>query len=573
MLIPSIYINLEDDVTKIITRLNREKSGQVILVCPKRCFLFSDSINLRLLKKNTDLIKKEVFILTMDERGQQYAQEAGFKLRFLPKQQPARSISDIQQGRAADSVSEIEPGSGNQTVPEIKESTPVASDAILEVPTVPVVVETKRNPVKSPPVRRPQISMSKDPSSVSVSDTLYPEMESASAVGAKIKSEKRLGRVIVGLVVVSVLLILAVLFVVLPKAEVVVYAKSEPVSRDFKISMSFTASTTDVDHLLIPAQKVVLTLDSQDQFQSQGKKPVGSKAGGNVVLYNFTTLPINLKSSTTSFILGTKTYVLVPELVQVKPTKYKTGTKEIDPASLGAPVEIEATQGGDEYNVPEGTRLEITNKVFGSKPQFLFAKTSEALTGGNSRYVSVVTDQDLNNSQAQLSQSLIAQVRQGLAQDGLILPDGGFAVETIQFSADKPVGTESPVFSATLKGKVTGLAFSESDLKKLVQNRVKQNISTEKPTDIQTKTLQYKLETAPDFNNGIGTLLVHFDGGIVYKLSLDDLPKALAGKNRDQVNDIIKSKPEIDHADITLAPSWQTSFPYFPKKIHVTVGK
>jgi ABC-type transport system involved in Fe-S cluster assembly fused permease/ATPase subunit len=59
MAIPSIYINLEDDVSKIITRLKAQSARQVVLVCPKRCFLFNDSINLRLLKKQVDLLGKD----------------------------------------------------------------------------------------------------------------------------------------------------------------------------------------------------------------------------------------------------------------------------------------------------------------------------------------------------------------------------------------------------------------------------------------------------------------------------------------------------------------------------------
>ena len=99
MSIPSVYINLEDDVSKVATRLKHNQAAQVILVCPKRCFLFSDSINLKLLKKQVDLLGKEVFILTMDERGQAYAKEAGFKLKFLPKSGGSQAFSDVKLGK------------------------------------------------------------------------------------------------------------------------------------------------------------------------------------------------------------------------------------------------------------------------------------------------------------------------------------------------------------------------------------------------------------------------------------------------------------------------------------------
>jgi hypothetical protein len=37
-MIPSIYINLEDDVPKVIARIKKEKNSSLVLVCPKRCF-------------------------------------------------------------------------------------------------------------------------------------------------------------------------------------------------------------------------------------------------------------------------------------------------------------------------------------------------------------------------------------------------------------------------------------------------------------------------------------------------------------------------------------------------------
>ncbi len=81
----TLYFNLEDDIKKIAEKIRHEKVADLVLVFPKKSYLFSDGVNLKLLKKQTDLLSKEVYILTMDERGQTYAKEAGFGLKFLPK--------------------------------------------------------------------------------------------------------------------------------------------------------------------------------------------------------------------------------------------------------------------------------------------------------------------------------------------------------------------------------------------------------------------------------------------------------------------------------------------------------
>lgn len=104
---PSVYINLEDGVAAIAARIKRQRSEQVVLVCPKHCLLFSDPINLKLLRTEIDLAGKEVFILTMDEKGQKYAREAGFGLRQVPGAAKVATMSDIKSPEK--SVSSVTP--------------------------------------------------------------------------------------------------------------------------------------------------------------------------------------------------------------------------------------------------------------------------------------------------------------------------------------------------------------------------------------------------------------------------------------------------------------------------------
>src|SRR6266404_5373882 len=96
MAIPSIYLNLEDDISRIVPRLSHQTSREIILVCPKRCVLFSDPENLKKLKAYGDSLGKRIFILTMDERGQAYARAAGLGLRTLPKTRPQSAWSDVR---------------------------------------------------------------------------------------------------------------------------------------------------------------------------------------------------------------------------------------------------------------------------------------------------------------------------------------------------------------------------------------------------------------------------------------------------------------------------------------------
>jgi len=565
---PSIYLNLEDDVSRIVARIKREKADKVVLVCPKRCFLFNDSINLRLLKKQVDLLKKEVFILTMDERGQIYAKEAGFQLRYLPKSSPSKTFSDIR-------VAKETKRDNQQTEEKEEKSHGALSSTVQEIKNIAKLwgkypeVEKRKN--KAGGVGRPQEAVPQlnhaAPPMVKVTDTIFLERQ-LKRVESK-KPRLRYHKLATGLVVISLLLILSVMFIILPKATVVVYPRTEPITRDIELSMGTNIAEADPIKLIMPAQKVERTLDVSNKFQSQGKKEVGNKASGTIQIYNFTRSPLNLKAGTTILSVGGKNYVLVSDISQLPPTAYKNAaTKEVDERTLAAPVEIRASEGGDSYNLPAGTRMEITNQVFGNKPQYLYAVSATPMTGGTSRFLSVVTEQDINDGKSALEAQALSQLREDLAKDGAVLADKSYIMEDLQYNTDKAAGIESPNFNASLQVKITGIAFKESTLYKLIYDRIGQTLPDDKYLDTGTQPISYKIKNV-DLNNGTAAISAHFEGRAVYKVDLDGMPEELTGKTQNQVSEILRSKTEIDKIETTLAPSWQRNFPWFAGKITV----
>lgn len=579
-MIPSIYINLEDDVSAISTRIKKERSGQIVLVCPKRCFLFSDPINLKLLKTQADLLGKEIFILTMDEKGRGYGQAAGFGLRFLPKVGAFKGISDIkvaareQAGETAQPLAEkLNVLSG--TVEEIKKiaKSLVSPKQETEVPQQPVIP-----PVVSVQTAEPEINWSEPEQSAipetAVKDSIFPyELDNVLSEETNQEIKKKSNqKIILALFVFAAALALALVFLILPKATVLVYPKVEPVVRDMDISIGTAIAQADPGKLVLPALKVDEMLEAGQKFDSQGKKEVGSKAAGTVIIYNFTKLSVKLKSGTTSLILGDKTYKLSADQVQIRPTLYKNSrTKEVDVNSLEPPMDVIAAQGGESSNVPAGTRLEITNQVFGSNPQLLYAKTQTPIEGGISRYLSVVTDQDTQAAKSQLQERLVSELKNRLDSNNTLILDSGYNVQVGEFTTDKPVGTESPTFEANLKIRITALGFNKNDMSGLIKNRILQTVSDNKTLQ-QSSDLQdsYKIKSI-DLNAGLGVVSAHFDGQAVSKVDLTGLAKELAGKTESQVNDILKSKAEIRRIDVTLAPTWQKTFPLFAKKVFIKI--
>lgn len=556
MAIPSIYINLEDDVSKITDRLRHNSAKQVILVCPKRSYLFSDSINLRLLKKQTDLLRKEIFILTMDEKGQLYAREAGFALKFLPKVSGRTPLSDIKTPHRVQPVSVTQ--DMEEEVVEVQSDQQLSKKPFVEKVVAPSIVSSVFNIKEDPDIK------------LEINDNIFPEGESLEEEVKK--SRPKIVKVIMFTATFSVVLLLALAFVVLPKATVVVYPKTEVVTRDMTISMSKNVQAIDPSKLVMPAIPVKETVSLNKKFESQGKFQVGNKAEGVVRIYNFTGLPINLKAETTTLTLNGKSYKLINDISGLKPTTYSNSkTKEINPASLADPVEVIAAEGGTDYNAPLGSRMEITNQVFGSRPQLLYANTESELAGGTTRYLSVISKDDIEKAKKTLEEEALAQVRDRLSTAGSVLADRAFSFNVTEYVVNNPEGTQTPSFEASLKGDLVGLSFKKQDLDDLILQRISQTISGNKVLSKGPNTQITYTVSALDSVNQLASLQVHYQGEAAYVMDLGNLAPQLVGKNQNEVNEILRSKAEIDKVEITLAPSWQKNFPLFVNKIYLSV--
>jgi hypothetical protein len=542
---PNLYLNLEDDVSTIVEKVKKLRSNSLVLVCPKRCFLFNDGINLKLLKKQLDILGKEVFILTMDEKGQAYAKEAGFQLKALPGSQTSSRFSDIKV-----QPSKINTGRQQNTEPVFE---------TYKEEKGKVFAENRHNKIVEDIFTKPDIQI------------FNAEFPSEIKKAFEFKKQKRSNKKITAVIFIfSLLVVMAVFLLVIPKADVIVYPKTEPITRDMEISLGTSVKAPDSSRLVLPAQKFAESMEASGTFQSQGKKEVGSKASGTVKIYNFTKKPLNLKAQTTTLTIGTKNYFLTSDVDSLKPTIFKNvKTKEVNTASLGASFEIVGEAGGESYNLPQGTRIEISNKVFGSNPLTLYAITDSPVSGGVSRFLSVITEQDIANSQESLGNTLLSKAREKLLLKNLTIADKAYAIESADFKADKPANAESPSFGASLKANITGLAFNSDELKKLVNDRISQSLSAGKKLGPENAgVLTYKIKSL-DLNGETGVLLVHFEGESVSEINIADLAKQLKGKNKTEVSKILAIRPEIEKIDITLAPSWQKMFPWFESKIFV----
>jgi hypothetical protein len=551
-MIKTLYLNLEDDIPKITSKLKREASPEVVLVFPRKSFLFSDSINLRLLKKQTDLLGKKIYILTMDEVGQMYAKEAGFQLKFLPKSGGVRGVADIRPR-----------GSMPRPAPVVPPRPPVNSSALTGTPKLTEKVAMPAAPVPLAP-SAPTLHQA-TPQAIQALDDIptVPPLEKPQ----RERSRRSSRAILMSFIALCLIVAVALFTIVLPSADIVVYAKSQPVSRDIDLTADTKVTNSDASQLKLPAFAVDETVETTQTFQTVGKKEVGSKAQGRVAIYNLTGSPMNLRATTTVLSVGSKNYTFNEDQNNIRALPGPT-------QDSGATVaDITAQAGGESYNLPAGTRLEITNQSFGSQPQRLYAKTVTQVIGGSSRFVSVIGADDIKKAQTDLNVVAADNIRNDLKSRNLVLIDEAFTATSLEFSTDKPEGTEAPSFSGRTKVRIVGLAFNQEELIKLLRERLTMSLADNKSLqDVGQDAITYRVRNL-DTVNGTLSLSIHYESKILPNLDSAEVRQRIAGKSREEASEVLLSNPDVDRVDIKLAPSWQSTIPRFAGKIDIRVEK
>ena len=73
----TFYIDIDEEITSIIERLKKSRTKEVVIVVPKNALLIQSIINLKLLKKEADKLRKEIIIVTQDKLGKLLVEKTG----------------------------------------------------------------------------------------------------------------------------------------------------------------------------------------------------------------------------------------------------------------------------------------------------------------------------------------------------------------------------------------------------------------------------------------------------------------------------------------------------------------
>jgi hypothetical protein len=405
------------------------------------------------------------------------------------------------------------------------------------------------------------------------STSFMEEMEEAVHITPQTKQyKKKPSRVFFKVFIATlVILVLAVvgLAIFLPKTTITIYARSEPISRDFEITVNKNVSTADPNLLQIPGIAVAKEVSQTKTFTATGTKLTGTQAVGSVIIYNFTANTIKLNAATTTLIANGKKYTFNKDVSGIKPTSGTTVQPQA--SSLTPAVSVVAFAAGETYNLPANTKFQVVNSALGN--QNVYAINPVDITGGQATATTVLSQEDYDKAAAELLSDATAAASADLSQENsatVKIVDSGVTKEVLAKTANKEIGEATDTFAMTLIAKVTGVAFKESDVQSVVESKIKSVLSSDKYLVDDGKTQSVEKFKSVDPVTVQGVLDVHYETTAAYDVDSSNLTKILAGKNEMDIKQILLSKPEVDDVKVEFWPAWLVhKTPQFNGKIYI----
>ena len=528
-----IYIDVEDDITNIVSKIKDSKARIVALVPPKRVGILQSAVNMRLLNRAAENAEKRIVLITSDQALSGLAAAARIPVAKTLQSRPEIAeipAIDVDDGDDVIDGSEIPVGElADKATPKARNKADDAIDAAIaedEKPTKPA------KPAKPAGKGKPKV----------------PDFN---------VFRKKLVLIGGGIVLFVLFMVWAIWFA--PHATVVITAKTTTSTVDKSVTLKQDGKVDAANNTiksLRQEQKKELSVD----FTPTGKKKVGEKASGSMKLVrtSVSSLTITIPAGT-SFSSGDYTFV------STEPATL-SGTS-IGPGGViqsSATVQVQATQVGSEYNLSSRS---YSSNVSG------FSAVGSSMNGGSSREVTVVSAADVAKAKAKLDAQKDASLQSAVKA---LFPSSSIVInESYQEARSNPTPSVAVDHEASgtvqLKTTVTASmqGIDRSDMKQFLEDTLKKEIGNKKNQKIYNDgSNEVKFAQYSERNNAVQVRLTA-NAKIGPEIDEHKVKEQVKGRNYGDVQSSLESIEGVQDVDTKFSPFWVRTVPNNDKHISI----
>lgn len=533
-----IYLEPDEEITSIIDKLRVLKDiKSVFLVAPKDASLTQSVVNLKILKKEAENLGLDVGIVSQENIARNIAAQVGLPV-----------YESIDSSRPIIEPQKMEPN----------------LDDVIEIDM------SEKRPVKPPPgvhVNYYSGDEDEEPQSPKHVKRAQPTTHSQAAPISTAKYEepvftkpKKPKKWLIKLAIFFIALIGCgfLFYYFYPKATLDLVVKSTPIEENIEITIDTSTDATSDDNKVIPGQILSVKDSVTENFSATGQKDVGEKASGTVSLSNGTGAEINVPAgnqleNSDGYIFVTTSAVSIPGATA---TVDASGNVQKNPGT--ASVSVEAQEAGDTYNI--GTDTFVVSNFSN-----VSASSSSSFSGGVSKKITIVSQDDLDKAENKLRDELKEKIKNTLLSQSsdkkLTLFADSIDYYDTQFSSTEKATAETDSFSGTLTLSAKTIAFTEDDYKKNIiaalGDKVPEGQELVLTSDDEISQGGYTV----DYSKGT----MKIEGTIKTKLApvinYDDIKSEIKGKSLVSAEKYLDSLSYFSSVKASINPSWIKNIP------------
>lgn len=449
-----IYIEPEDDITDIITKIENSKEKILALVPPKKAGVFRSIVNIKLIAKAGVNAGKTIVLVTTDQSIIKLA--AATRLPVTKDLQSAPAIPKVDESIKAEttSVDEVLAADGGQTEESVAEDLESEKEA---KPKKVVVKDSKE---------------SEDTTKVDKDDKNDKDDKKSDKDKKKSKMSPKKRKIIIGSAIGGGLLFILILvwaFKIAPAATVTVAIRTT--TTNFSENATFTTKMSEENasqgKFYLEEKKVETKVEAS--FEATGSKNVGEKAKGELIVYQYFKERGNIAiEKGASFTNSELTFVADDDTTLSWDGKdFDKCLNKSDQSSLFyygcrvfAKIAVTAAEPGTQYNLaPVETGWSTTANVY--------VYNESAMAGGTTKSITVVTQADIDEALAKIVEgNATAQASRktkllSTIEDGTFIIDSSYKQTTSDPKSTPAVGEEvKPNEKATLAVTITDSVYT-----------------------------------------------------------------------------------------------------------------
>lgn len=505
-----VYIDTEDDITAIITKVSASKEKIVALVPPARAGVLQSAVNMRLLQRTAEQAGKRVVIVSNNQ-----------SLAMLA------STAKIPVARTLQSKPEL------AEVPILK----VDDGDIIDGEDLPVgdlAEASATDKMSSKAIDAAIQSADKQSESPAKDGKKKPKVPNFTSFRKKFLIIGGVSLALVGF------LVWAIWFA--PKATVVITAKTTTVTVDENVRLT-TDGETDISSRILRATKQEQEQELSVQFTATGEKNAGEKATGTVELFSDANLAlmkgISIPAGTKLNSFSGKVYI-TDQAVKLTNSHY---TEK---------VRVTAAEPGESYNGATGSLV--------GAPASVEAKFIDATAGGTNKMVKVVIEDDIKKATEALNEKKVDSLSKTLAKtfgsssiaiESSYSEERGEPVPSIKVDeeANGPVSLKTTV-------KASMLAVDHSQLSKFIKANLQEEISgkfNQKIYDDGTKNVKFSQFSE---RNGQPMVRLTANGKVGPEIKEGKVKEKAKGRRYGDIQSSFESIDGVSNVDVKFSPFW-----------------